>query len=153
MLAEAERLPALPAGSQGSLSSLPLMDAVIRYLALPVEENQETKIQPAATRDIVVLSGPLDDPAERAMLSWAVRTGAAVVLEPDPAHKVATAAWARPTVFHGTPEEIAGLRQWVQKERRRWWRRLRAVLVKGARELPAAEEAWWQGRGVEIGRI
>jgi hypothetical protein len=144
--AEAERL-------QEEFSSLPLLEAVIRYLALQVEGNQEMELQPSATRDIVVLSGPLDDPAERAMLSWALMTGAAVVLEPNPVQRVATAAWIRPTVFHGTPEEIAALHQWVEKARQRWWRRLRAVLVKGAQGLPDSEEAFWRQRGVEIGRI
>lgn len=154
MRAEADRLPTLPAGSQGEFSSLPLLEAVIRYLALEMEgERLRAEIHPSATRDIVVLSGSLDDPAERAMLSWALMTGAAVVLEPNLAHRVATAAWARPTVFHGTPEEVAGLRQWVQKERRRWWRRLRAVLVKGAWDLPDSEAAFWRQRGVQIGRI
>jgi hypothetical protein len=143
--AEAER-------PQGESSSLPLLEAVIRYLALRVERDW-AEIPPSAARDIIVLSGPLDDAAERAILSWALRTGAAVVLEPNPAQRVATAAWIRPTVFHGTPEEIATLRQWVEKARQRWWRRLRAVLVKGGRDLPDSEAAFWRQWGVEIGRI
>lgn len=84
-------------------------------------------------REIVVLGGPLQDPIERAMLAWATLAGAAVVLEPDPALRCATAAWARPTVFHGSPERIAELRARVGKERGRRppFRRLRTVLVSG----------------------
>lgn len=107
------------------------------------------KIQGAAKREIVVLGGPLDDPFERAMLSWATVTGAAVVLEPHPEARVATAAWVRPTVFHGTPAEISGLRAWAEKEKRKGlpFRRLRTILVTGTEGLPLEEEAFWQGRG------
>jgi len=105
----------------------------------------------AKQREIVVLGGPLGEPAERAMLTWATLTGAAVVLEPDPALRAATAAWVRPTVFHGTPAEIADLRGRV-KERgaRRPFRRLRTVLVTGVEGLGAAEAVWWEGRGVRV---
>jgi hypothetical protein len=102
-------------------------------------------------REIVVLGGPLAEPAERALLTWATLSGAAVVLEPAPALRAATAAWARPTVFHGTPSEIADLRGRV-KERgtRRPFRRLRTLLVTGGEGLAAAEAAWWEGRGVGV---
>src|SRR6185295_5492287 len=112
-------------------------------------------------RDIVVLSGPLEIPEERAMLSWATVAGAAVVLEPNPALRVATAAWVRPTVFHGTAAEVAALRTWVEKEKRGWlrrrprlpFRRLRTVLLTGAEALPLEEEAFWADRGVRVARI
>jgi len=110
------------------------------------------------SREIVVLSGPLERPEERAMLSWATVAGAAVVLEPEPALRIATAAWVRPTVFHGTAAEIAGLRQWVEKEGKGFWRRgpglpfrrLRTVLAVD--DLPEEEAAFWRGRGVRVGR-
>ena len=106
---------------------------------------------PKGKREIVVLGGPLGEPAERAMLAWATLTGAAVVLEPDPALRPATAAWARPTVFHGTPAEIADLRSRVKERgKRRPFRRLRTMLVTGAEELAAEEAAWWEGRGVGV---
>ena len=111
---------------------------------------------PKRSREIVVLSGPLDRPEERAMLSWATVAGAAVVLEPNPDFRVATAAWVRPTVFHGTVAEIAALRGWVEKEGKGWlrrrvrlpFRRLRRVLVVG--EMEMEEKRFWEGRGVGV---
>jgi hypothetical protein len=101
-------------------------------------------------REIVVLGGPLADPVERSLMAWAMVAGAAVVLEPDPAQRAAVAAWARPTVFHGTPSEIADLRARAGKARkgRLPFRRLRTLLVEGA--LPDAEEAFWKERGVRV---
>jgi len=110
------------------------------------------QIRPSEKREIVVLGGPLEEGAERAMLSWATMTGAAVVLESNPASRVATAAWVRPTVFHGSPAEIAGLRLWVEKEKRKKlpFRRLRTILVTGADGLTAEEMAFWSGRGARV---
>jgi hypothetical protein len=118
---------------------------------------------PRKGRDIVVLCGPFDDPAEGALLAWATLCGAAVVLEPMPALRVPTAVWARPTVFLGSPEEIAALRQTVARERKKrrfspWGRRrnvlplrrLRALLVRGAVGLPEDDVAFWRGRGVAV---
>ena len=115
-------------------------------------ERVGAEIQGSAKREIVVLGGPLDDPFERAMLSWATVTGAAVVLEPNPEARVATAAWVRPTVFHGTPAEIAALRAWAEKEKRKKlpFRRLRTILVTGPEGLATEEEAFWVGRGVRV---
>lgn len=122
-------------------------------LAAMAEHVQERIGPPPrkGSREIVVLSGPLDRPEERAMLSWATVAGAAVVLEPNPASRVATAAWVRPTVFHGTAEEIAALRGWVEKERFRKlpFRRLRRILVVGE-EMGAEERGFWEGRGVGV---
>lgn len=111
-------------------------------------ERLRGEIGEAGERDIVVLGGPLEDPLERTMMAWATLSGAAVVLEPDPAPRATTAAWARPTVFHGTPEEIADLRARMGRVRkgRLPFRRLRALVVAGA--LPAEEAAWWRERGV-----
>jgi acyl-CoA synthetase (AMP-forming)/AMP-acid ligase II len=112
-----------------------------------------------STREIVVLGGPLERAEERAMLSWAAVAGAAVVLEPDPALRVATAAWVRPTVFHGTAAELARLRTWVEKEARGLWRRgpglpfRRLGTVLATEEMPEAEKGFWEGRGVWVGRV
>jgi hypothetical protein len=117
---------------------------------MAVGERLREVIQPQKRREIVVLGGSLQDPVERTMLSWATLAGAAVVLEPNPALRSATAAWVRPTVFHGTPAEIAELRTHVAKVRK-WrlpFRRLRAVLATG--EMAAEDQAFWEGRGVSV---
>jgi hypothetical protein len=131
-------------------------------LAAQVQAEIQAEIQEPprkGSREIVILSGPLERPEERAMLSWATVAGAAVVLESDPALRVAQAAWVRPTVFHGTAAEIAGLRKWVEKEGKGFWRRgpglpfrrLRTVLALD--DLPEEEAAFWRGRGVRVGRV
>lgn len=107
---------------------------------------------PQGRREIVVLGGPLEDPGERTMLAWATLAGAAVVLEPDPALRAATAAWVRPTVFHGSPEQIAQLRARVEKERGRRLPFGRLHTVIASREI-AEEAAFWQGRGVRVAQI
>jgi hypothetical protein len=106
-------------------------------------------------REIVVLGGALEIPEERAMLSWATVTGAAVALEPSLGLRVATAAWVRPTVFHGTAEEIIALRAWVEKKKKRGlpFGRLRTVLVGGGEELGDDEAAFWREWGVKLGRV
>jgi hypothetical protein len=83
-------------------------------------------------------------------MAWATLSGAAAVLEPDPALRAATAAWVRPTVFHGTPGEIADLRARAGRagKGRLPFRRLRTVLVAG--EIPEEEAAWWRERGVRL---
>ncbi len=88
------------------------------------------------------------------MLSWATVTGAAVALEPEPGLRIATVAWVRPTVFHGSAAEISALRAWVEKGKRRGlpFGRLRTVLVAGE-ELGREEAAFWSGRGVKLGRV
>jgi len=128
---------------------------------IAMAERIRKQIGPSGRRDIFVLSGSIEIPDERAMLSWATVAGAAVVLEPNPALRVATAAWVRPTVFHGTAAEVAALRTWVEKEKRGWlrrrprlpFRRLRTVLLTGAEALPLEEEAFWADRGVRVARI
>lgn len=105
---------------------------------------------PAGRRHIVVLGGFAGDPAERSLLAWATVAGAAVLLEPEPAHYVPTAVWARPTVFAGTAADLSRLREAVERDRRRRlpFGRLRAVLGTEG-ELPAEEKAFWEERGVK----
>jgi hypothetical protein len=115
-------------------------------------ERLREVIQPRKKREIVILGGPLQDPVERTMLAWATLAGAAVVLEPNPALRAATAAWVRPTVFHGSPQEITELRRSVKVRKGRLpFRRLRMVLATG--EMAAEDEAFWRGQGVRVGRI
>src|SRR4051794_33333163 len=110
-------------------------------------ERLQRLIGETGAREIVVLGGPLEGPLERTMMAWATLSGAAVVLEPDPALRAATAAWVRPTVFHGTPAEIADLRARVGKRRkgRLPFRRLRTVLASG--EISEEEAGFWRERG------
>ena len=118
-------------------------------------ERLRGEIGEPGAREIVVLGGPLEDPAERMMMAWATLTGAAVVLEPDPALRRATAAWVRPTLFHGTRDEIAELRARLGKARkgRLPFRRLRTLLVVGTEALLDEEEAFWRERGVAVRKI
>ena len=109
---------------------------------------------PEGRRHIVVLGGFAGDPAERFLLSWATVTGAAILLEPEPAYYVPTAVWARPTVFAGTAADRARLREAVERDRlflrkgRLPFGRLRAILgVDG--ELPPEERVFWEERGVK----
>ncbi|HEX2254834.1 MAG TPA: hypothetical protein VHQ65_16335 [Thermoanaerobaculia bacterium] len=57
-------------------------------------------------REIVVAGPDLADPVERRILAWSLLQGAAVLLEPSALGRPGTAAWARPTVFHGTADEL-----------------------------------------------
>jgi hypothetical protein len=104
-------------------------------------------------REVLVLPRPLADPAGRRLAAWALAAGAALVLEPDRALLAATAAWVRPTVFAGDPAEIAALRAEVEARRRRRglpFGRLHTVAVLGGEALPAAERAFWAGRGAAV---
>jgi len=104
-------------------------------------------------REVLVLPRPLADPAGRRLAAWALAAGAALVLEPDRALLAATAAWVRPTVFAGDPAEIAALRAEVEARRRRRglpFGRLHTVAVLGGEALPAAESAFWAGRGAAV---
>lgn len=169
----------LPAWEDKPASSLPSPDrwttaggAVVRRSGtfaeleqadlIAVAQRIQQEIQPGKTREILVLGGPWDDPVERALLAWATWTGAAVLLEPDPGLRAATTAWARPTLAHGTPAQLARLRRAAGKDSgRRPWRRaprlpfgrLRTVLVTGPDELPAEDAAFWSGRGVRLARM
>jgi hypothetical protein len=162
---QAAGLPVVWRSAEGERSLAP--DEVVREgeaLAAALQLARMPDAAPARkARGIVVLCGPFDDPAEGALLAWATLCGAAVVLEPTPALRVPTALWARPTVFLGSPEEIAALRHRVAREssRRRFalWgrrrralplRRLRALLVRGAAGLPEDDAAFWRGRGVAV---
>lgn len=119
----------------------------------------QAALLPARSRDVAVLAAPLAGPA-RLLLAWAVLTGAALVLEPDPAVLAATAAWARPTVFLGDAAAVAALRARVPSppflarllSRRRPplpFGRLRALVVAGP-PLPAEEATFWTARGVAL---
>jgi hypothetical protein len=111
-------------------------------------------------REILVAGWPLQAWAGRLLAAWAVAAGAALVLEADPALRLGAVLWARPTVFHGTREELAALRLRVEAERRsrRWRRRpapplgrLRTLFQRGA--LAADDAAFWRQRGAQLVRL
>jgi hypothetical protein len=111
-------------------------------------------------REILVAGWPLQEWAGRLLAAWAVAAGAALVLEADPALRVGAVLWARPTVFHGTAEELAALRLRVEAARRfrRWRRRpappLGRLRTLFQREPPAADDAaFWRQRGAQMVRL
>jgi hypothetical protein len=121
--------------------------------------------RPPSGRDILVLGGALDDPATRALLSWATVAGAALLLETDPENVLGTAVWARPTVFAGTVDEAARFRRAAERYDQGWPRRLvrtlrrrpglpfgrlRALLVTDTGPLPQDDESFWRERGVAV---
>jgi hypothetical protein len=111
-------------------------------------------------REILVLGGALDQPATRAFLSWATVAGAALLLEHDPGSVVGSAVWARPTLFAGTAEEIAGLRRAAERQEQGWLRRLRKqrqppfgrlrTVFSTDVALPPEDEVFWRDRGVSV---
>jgi hypothetical protein len=110
-------------------------------------------------RGILVAGWPLQEWAGRLLAAWAVAAGAALVLEADPALRLGAVLWARPTVFHGTAEELAALRLRVEAARWPRWRR-RPVPPFGRlhtlfqRESPAADDAaFWRQRGARLLRL
>jgi hypothetical protein len=101
----------------------------------------------SARRDIVVLHRPLCEPGPRLLSTWALASGAALLLEPEAEMWLSTAVWARPTVLAATLDEFAGAASWVEssdaltRRRRGPLGRLRRLLVLDGRsgELP---EPW-----------
>jgi hypothetical protein len=122
------------------------------------------EIVPIEGRQILVLSTDLNDPATRAVLSWATVNGAALLLELDRETVLGTAVWARPTVFLGSIDEIARLRRAAENQEagrlRRLLRpgnrprlpfgRLRTVLSTEPGPLSPEDASFWQDRGVRV---
>lgn len=148
--------------------------AVVEVLEQIAEREAMTGGAPEARarprREIVVLAPPFADASGRDLLTWAVTAGAAVVVEPSRAGLVATAAWARPTVFRGTAAEIAALETEAAAAERAgfagFWRRLRSslgaappprrpfgrlhTLLVAAAPAEAVDAAFWQVRGTRV---
>lgn len=185
-----EGLPVVPApgvavrdpdGSMREVSSREL-SAAARELGERIrgregDPSEDRRAGGTRPRDIVVSARSLDDPEERLLLAWALRSGAAVVLEPRREDHVATARWVRPTVFAGDVGEVEALARAAESYRspplrrlgrrlRKWWGsklreprpldRLRTVLLRSSeadRRLPEALRRDWERRGVDILRI
>lgn len=194
--AGAEAFASLPGGTRVTFPYRPTPEALLHDLAIqaaggvPVPRPGEGELDwsdedlrdaieaiarevapagpPAGGREILVSSRSLAEVEERAVLAWALTAGAALVLEPDPLSFVPTAAWARPTFFHGTAADLAALRRLAdipQGPLARLLRRppglpfdrLRVVLYLDKEGRPSAlspdDEAFWRGRGVRVGRL
>lgn len=153
--------------------SAPALAAAARELARRIGSRERD----IPSREIVVSARPLENPEERSLLTWALRTGAAVVLEPRTESHVVTARWVRPTVFAGEADEVAALAREAESYRspplrrlgrwlrRRWtggasgalpFDRLHTVLLRPSvtgQELPEALVRAWERRGVRFLRI
>jgi hypothetical protein len=118
-------------------------------IALAERIQEEIPLPAKPVREILVAGRSLADFADRAMLAWATATGAALLLPPSSESRVATAAWARVTVFHGTAAEISALRATMETGSGRRFGRLRALWLTGAEDdLSPEDAAFWQERGV-----
>jgi hypothetical protein len=114
-------------------------------------------------REIALASFDLRTAGGRAFLTWALATGAALYLEPDPRALPGSVAWARPTLVAGSPRALVELgrqaRQRLERPARLRRRRsgprppfdrLRLLLVLGEGRLPVDDVAFWAGRGVAV---
>ena len=135
----------------GPAEGIELSGAELAAAAVAIEES----LPPGRRgREILVSCRPLSELGERRLLAWATSTGAALLLEPERSLGAATAAWARPTLFHGDARELAVLRQALGRRSRRQRRqrlpfgRLHTLFVEGP--LPADERELWQERGVRV---
>lgn len=102
-------------------------------------------------RDVVVVHGPSGDIVAALMFAWSVRTGAALMVEPDPARWPLALVWARPTVVAGSAADLDRLAERLQRLEREPWRlrrrlgplgRARAVVRIGEPEPDSA--GWWR---------
>ena len=142
----------------GPAGSVVLSQADLVTAAAAMDALLPASREPRREREIVVTGGRLEDPAVRRLLSWTLLSGAALVLEDDAATAVATAAWARPTVFQGDARELAALRKAVEEVSGRSRRqlpfgRLHTLLVLGEEELASGDCGFWQERGVHLARL
>lgn len=133
--------------------------AALGELAERVDSQLSRSMALEEGREILVAGRSLEETAERAVIAWATIQGAALLLAPTPQERAATAAWVRPTVFHGTAAEAAALRRLDRPRRFRLRRsaipfgRLHTLLVTGPDELPAAEAEAWAARGTAVARL
>jgi hypothetical protein len=116
-------------------------------------------------REIALASFDLRYADGRIFLAWALATGAALFLEPDPHVLPGSVAWARPTLVAGEARSLGELGRRVRglEERRPRLRRRRSrsvlpfgrlhlLLVLGTGRLAMDDVAFWAGRGVAVAR-
>lgn len=113
-------------------------------------------------RQIWVSYGALADLGERVILAWALRSGAAVLLEPLRERLVHTVLWARPTLLHGPSPVLDELRRGLARVTggktrpralRRALGRLRLFLLTDRSALAGRTADFWKGLGVEVRRL
>lgn len=129
---------------------------VPELLAAAAAEPEQLSLELASTstphiRDVVVVHGPAADIVAAVMAGWCVRTGAALMFEPDPARWPLALVWARPTIVAGSAADLDRLAERLQRlerEPRRLRRRLgplgraRAMVRIGEPEPESA--GWWR---------
>jgi acyl-CoA synthetase (AMP-forming)/AMP-acid ligase II len=163
---------ALVCGDSGSWRCV--SPAELLAAAAAVESALAGSAHPSRGREILVAGRPLGEAAARLMAAWATAAGAALVLEPDPALRLAAVAWARPTVFYGSAAEVVALRQQVEARQGAATAQLgRALLRRPGRRSPraprppfgrlrtlfqntepdSAEVAFWHARGARLQRL
>lgn len=119
-------------------------------------------------REVALASFDLAEPDGRAIFAWALESGAALVLEPDPRSLGGVAAWARPTLVAGPPRGLAALEETARRLEgrgvaarlrslgrrgpRRPFGRLRTVVLLGPGRLGASSLSYWLERGVGVVR-
>lgn len=80
-----------------------------RLAALTAEAATQRHRQGRHRQEVAILACPLSDPHASLLVTWSLLAGAALLLEPDPAALVATAVWARPSLFLGDDDDIRRL--------------------------------------------
>jgi hypothetical protein len=169
----------LPPWSDGSGESGPKAGPEPGSLAARIEcaaasSEAAGRAQRPGAREIVLahldLNRDLQDGSRRsgdeALLSWALITGAALLLEPDPRAVAGSAAWARPTLVAAGAQPLAELVRWLRgregrpgprwlaslrrSRTRRPFGRLRLLVVLGPGRLPVDDVPFWADRGVAV---
>ena len=134
-----------------------LVDRVFTQEELIAEAERLQDAIGGEGREIVVAGRVPERWPDRALFSWATLAGAAVLLAPEPSSLVGSAAWARPTVFHGTSAELKALRHSVEQEKPPFWDRKAGRLPFGRLRVVICEEPFeedfWRERRVRPGRL
>lgn len=131
--------------------------------AVAAAEAGATVGRPRRGREIALASFDLRTRGGRGLLTWALVTGAALFLEPDPRALPGSTAWARPTLVAADAAPLVELaRQIRRREQGRLRRlrrrrgpphpfgRLRLVIVLGGGRLPVDDVPFWAERGVVV---
>ena len=149
-------------GARCRLASVDVTSAAARLESAIAAEGRPWAGDGTA-RQILVAGQPLGEWPARLLTTWAILAGAALVLQSDPALRLGTVRWARPTMLHGSAAEIAELRRQLEGDRqaRRWgrWRRRarpafgRLRILLQSSEPAASDLTFWRERGARLMRL